>query len=402
MERDPSWRVTLWVMVGVQFTMSMALTMMGPFLPLYIIQLGTHPLSQVDVWSGVITSSNFFIAALVSPIWGALADRYGRKAMVLRSSAAITVFTALMGLSQAVWQLFALRALMGAFSGFSASAIALVGTVVPDESLGYALGWMSTGQLLGGLLGPLLGGLLAGWVGNYRVIFFMTAGIASLALILTILGVREQFTPSGDVIGARPLWQQLGTLRALPGLGAMFVVLLMAQFATRATQPVLTIFVRELIGPSPYLALLAGISFSVTGVADLIASPFLGKRSDRLGYKRVLSISLLGAAIFNVPQAFVHSIWAFLAAQFGLGLFIGGIIPTANALIGRLAPANRRGQVYGLTASATFLGNSLGPLAGGLVSARFGIRVMFLVTASLLLLNLLWVRRAVEEPVRSV
>lgn len=392
------WRATLWLMVAVQFIMSVALSVLTPFLPLFLIQLGMHRAAQVDAWSGIITASNFLIAAFVSPLWGNLADRYGRKAMVLRSSIAITIFTALMGVSRNVWELFALRALMGAFSGFSASAIALVGTVVPEENLGFALGWLSTGQLLGGLLGPLAGGLLAGWLDNYRITFFFTAAIASSAVLLTLFAVHEQFEPPAERRTLPPIWRQFGALGSLPGLGAMFVVLLLAQFATRATQPVITLFVRELLGPSHYLALIAGISVSITGVADLIASPFLGKRSDRLGYRRVLSISLLGAAICNVPQAFVHSIWTFLAAQFCLGLFIGGIIPTANALIGRLAPADRRGEIYGLTASASFLGNSLGPLAGGLISARFGIRAMFLVTAALLGATLLWVRRTVREP----
>jgi MFS transporter, DHA1 family, multidrug resistance protein len=388
-------------MVAVQFTMSAALSMMSPFLPLFIIQLGTKRPDLVDVWSGVISSSNFFIAAIVSPFWGSLADRYGRKAMVVRTTTTITIFTALMGFSQNVWELFALRGLMGAFSGFSASAIALVGTVVPEDSLGYALGWLSTGQLLGGLLGPLMGGFLAGVIGNYRVVFFCTSAISALAVLLTLFGVREQFVPPDRTVARPSIWKQIVSLRTLPGLGAMFVVLLLAQFATRAVQPVLTLFVRELVGPTPYLAILAGAAFSIVGVADLVASPFLGKRSDRLGYKRVLSISLLGAAVFNLPQAFVHSIWAFLAAQFGLGIFIGGIIPTANALVGRLAPPERRGQVYGLTASASFLGNSLGPLTGGLVAAKFGIRSMFLVTATLLLVTLAWVRRTVREPERS-
>ena len=125
-------------------------------------------------------------------------------------------------------------------------------------------------------------------------------------------------------------------------------MLLLANFGVQAVQPVVTLYVQHLVGPRPELATLGGIAFSVTGVADLIASPFLGRRSDVLGYRRVLLICLGGAALASAPQAFVHTYWGFVAARFGLGLFVGGILPTANALVGRLAPPGERGLVYGI------------------------------------------------------
>jgi DHA1 family multidrug resistance protein-like MFS transporter len=155
--------------------------------------------------------------------------------------------------------------------------------------------------------------------------------------------------------------------------------------------------VQDMLGPQPNLATLSGIAFSVTGIADLIASPFLGKRSDVIGYRRVLLISLLGATLTTLPQAFVGSYWVFVVERFGVGLFVGGILPTANALVGRLVSRADRGTVYGMTASATFLGNSLGPLTGGAVAASIGLRWVFLVTAFMFLVNLVWVYMKVPE-----
>jgi DHA1 family multidrug resistance protein-like MFS transporter len=392
--REDSWMRTLFLMVAVQFVMSLSLGSTSPILPLYLQDLGIDTPSAVDFWSGVLSSINFLVAALVSPFWGTVADRYGRKVMVLRSSAAICVFMALMGLSTALWQLVALRALMGAFSGFSAASIALVATRTPDRRLGFALGWLSTGQLVGGLVGPLVGGSLSDLSGSHRVTFFFTSLFAASAGLIALFGVRNE-APLLSGRGKPGIGKSFHILFATPGLLPVFFVLLMAQFGVRSVQPVVTPFVLELSGMVPGLATLAGLAFSITGVADVIASPFLGKRSDVIGYRKVLLICLAGAALMTLPQALVGQYWEFLAFRFGLGLFAGGILPTANALVGRMVDARQRGLVYGATASATFLGSFLGPFAGGSVASLFGIRWVFVLTGVLFLVNLVWVMRVV-------
>ena len=190
-----AWQRTLWVMVTVQALMSFAFSVSGPFLPLFIIQLGVKPIATVSIWAGVIASVNFLAAAIFSPIWGGIADRTGRKAMVIRSCVAVAIFTGLMGVVQNVWQLFTARACMGIFSGFSAAAIAMVGTQVPEESLGFSLGWMTTGQLVGGLCGPLFGGFLADRLHDYRQVFYVTSLFALAAALVCVLLVHERFRP---------------------------------------------------------------------------------------------------------------------------------------------------------------------------------------------------------------
>ncbi len=383
-------------MVTVQAMMSFAFSVSGPFLPLYIIQLGVKPIAAVSAWAGIIASVNFLAAAIFSPIWGGIADRTGRKAMVIRSCLAIAVFTALMGLTRNVWELFAARACMGIFSGFSAAAIAMVGTQVPEETLGFSLGWMTTGQLVGGLLGPLFGGFLADRLGDYRQVFFVTAFFALGAALVCLFFVQERFRPERAQKRAS-FFASLHEVATHPKLAPMFVVVLLAQVVAFGVQPVVPLFVRQLVGNVPWLATAAGVAFAVTGLGDLIASPFLGKRSDRIGYRRVLLISLFGVAAFTIPQAFVQSVAAFIALRFGVGMFLGGVLPTANALIGRIFPLERRGQVFGITSSATFLGMFCGPLLGGTIAARFGFEAVFLTIGAMALANLTWVALSVRH-----
>jgi DHA1 family multidrug resistance protein-like MFS transporter len=392
-----AWQRTLWAMVGIQFVMTASLSFLSPIIPLLLPQLGVATTQGVELWAGIINGATSFVAAFASPIWGRAADRHGRKLALIRSSFAIGLFTALMGLATNVWWFFGIRAVMGAFAGFSSAAIALVASQVPERRLGYALGWLSTGQLVGSVIGPVIGGALADVTGSYRTPFFCTGAVTLAALVLVWAVVQEDFAPPKSAGASRSIVSSLQLLTGSTGLLALFVVLLMAQFSVRTVQPIVTLFVQDLIGSPPEIATLSGIAFSVTGLADLVSSPFLGKRSDVIGYRKVLLICLLGATLTTAPQIFVGNYWAFVAERFAVGLFIGGILPTANALIGRSVSRETRGTIFGMTASATFLGNSLGPLTGGGIAAGLGIRWVFAVTTVLLAANLLWVWFTVPE-----
>src|SRR5436190_6032405 len=304
------WQQTLWAMVGIQFVMTAAFSMLTPIMPLFLPVLGVESEAAIDIWAGVLNGVTSLIAAFASPLWGQVADRHGRKLMLLRSSLAIGLFTALMGAAGDVWQFFGCRALMGVFAGFSSAAIALVASQVPEDRLGYSLGWLSTGQLVGSLVGPIIGGMLADMTGSYRVPFYVTSATIFVAMGLVWYAVKEEFSRAGLGSGGRR-----GTLASLyalvttPALLALFFVLLMAQFGVRPVQPIVTLYVKEMVGDLPNLATLAGIAFSITGLANIISAPFLG---NSLG-------PLLGGAI---------------AASFGLHwvFLMTAIVMAANLL----------------------------------------------------------------------
>ncbi|MEW6547019.1 MAG: MFS transporter [Bacillota bacterium] len=391
------WRRNLYVACAAQFILMAAIQLIMPFLALFIRQdLGIRDMRQVELWAGAIQSSNMLVAALVSPLWGALADRYGRKVMVLRASAAVGVFSMLAALVRNVYELLGVRLLMGLFSGFGATAVALVGAGTPPQYLGYALGILSAGQLAGIVFGPLVGGILAPTIG-YRNTFLVTGALSLSACVLVAALARERFAPAPRS-QTEPLRSQVRGVLAVPGLLAMFGVLLMAQVATSSAGPQLSLFVLELTGDPDRAAALSGMTFAAAGLGSSLAAPLLGRRADALGCKPTLALATAGATLFVLPQALVREVWQLAALRFGLGVFLGGILPTANALVGHLAPHERRATAYGLTSSATFLGNFLGPLLGGLVVATFGLRTIFVFTGLLLVANLIWMTLTVHEP----
>jgi MFS transporter, DHA1 family, multidrug resistance protein len=387
----PRWRLALWSMVAVQFIMSMAFTIVSPLLPLFLPVLGVRDAAAISMWAGVLVAATSCVAIFASPIWGGLSDRYGRKLMVLRSTLGIAVFTAMMGMARGPWQLLALRAGMGALAGFSSASVVMVASSVPDRQLGYSLGWMSTGQLVGSLAGPLIGGLLADLTGSYRIPFYFAGVICFVGFLVTLFFVPERFTPPDKGKAKPSLAAGFRIVIASGGLMAVIMVMMMGQFATQAVLPVVTLYVKDMLGPRPDIATLGGLAFAATGLAGVLSVPFLGRRADRIGYRTTLLLCLFGAAFFTLPMALPLGYWAFVVERFGLGLFVGGVLPVSNALVGRLTAPAQRGMAYGVISSAYFVGNTAGPLSGGGIAATVGIRWVFAVTGALIALNFLWV-----------
>jgi DHA1 family multidrug resistance protein-like MFS transporter len=389
---NESWKRTLALMVCVQMTMSASIQVSVPFFPQFLIQNHVFPLTSVEYWTGAILSASALSAALLSPVWGGIGDRVGRKTMVLRSSLASGLAMELMGLCTTPWEMLGVRVLSGAFSGFSTAAMALVATQVPEGRLGYALGWLSTGQIAGTLIGPLIGGLLADHLHDYRAVFFYT-GLGTIALATgCVVFVHEdrRSTSSSERVRAS-IFEQFRSIARHRDLAPMFLVIMLAQITAIGIQPVLPLFVGSMVGNVPWRATVTGAAVAATGVAGLLSAPFLGRRADTIGYRRVLLISLTGAACFTLPQALVTTIWGFITLRFGVGIFLGGILPTANAIIGRAAQPETRGQIYGFTSTAQFLGRFIGPLLGAGVAAAFGIPAVFALIGTLMLANLVWV-----------
>ncbi|MCL6516143.1 multidrug efflux MFS transporter [Alicyclobacillus sp.] len=384
----PLWKRNLFVAWFGCFATTAGMSLIVPFLPLYIQLLGVHDTAAVERWSGIAFGSTFLMSAIVSPIWGRIADQKGRKLMLLRASLGMAVICSLMGFAQNVYELTLLRLLMGSVSGYIAAAITLIATQTPRDHAGWALGTLSTGTVGGNLIGPLVGGYLAEVIG-LRNVFFATGLMMFIAFLITLFLVKEHFQPSKKAaVPWREVWRMVPNPRLVVTMMASTFIL---QLAMMSIQPIVTVYVSLLTGPSPHIALIAGCVVAASGIANVLAAPWLGKLSDHVGPLRVLTVCLVIGGIVFIPQAFVTSPWQLMGLRFLLGLASAGLLPSINAIVKRSAPDAISGRIFGYNQSAQYLGNIGGSLLGGEMAAAFGIHYVFFSTAALMLGNALWV-----------
>lgn len=414
----PSWPRTLWVMVSSQVITQLAFTLALPFLPLYIISLGVHDAREAALWAGLSSTASGLAMAVFAPLWGRLADRLGRKAMVLRATFGGVVVVGAMGLVGSPLPLLLLRLLQGAATGTVSAANTLVAVTVPQNRLGFSLGLMQTAVLAGAAGGPLIGGLLADRLG-YRAAFGVTAGLLVVAALLVLFGAREGQRPA-----PRPRGERLRP--NLKALSPVIVVSFLDQFAGSVASPVLPLFIVSLAGTGSGANTATGFVLGSVALSASLGSLLAGRMVDRpvwlpwlrlrrghllpggsfkvgrlrlrrprgtlLGVspRDLLTVCALGASLFTLLQALAPDVGWLGLNRVLMGLFIGGTIPAANVVLGAVTSRETRGAAFGYTASANALGFALGPLVGALLLS-FGYRLPFFVTAVLMAVQAVWV-----------
>ncbi|HDJ1438817.1 TPA: multidrug efflux MFS transporter MdtG [Serratia rubidaea] len=390
-----NWKRNLFVAWLGCFLTGAAFSLVMPFLPLYVELLGVSGHGALNLWSGLVFSITFLFSAVASPFWGGLADRRGRKLMLLRSALGMAIVMVLMGMAQNIWQFLALRALLGLLGGFIPNANALIATQVPRNRSGWALGTLSTGGVSGALIGPLIGGLLADQYG-LRPVFYITAAVLFVCFMLTLFFVREQFTPvqRKDMLHARQVFASLKNPRLIL---ALFVTTMIIQIATGSIAPILTLYVRDLAGDIHNLAFVSGLIASVPGVAALISAPRLGKLGDRIGPERILVCMLLFSVLLLIPMAFVQTPWQLAVLRFLLGAADGALLPAVQTLLIYNRSNQVAGRIFSYNQSFRDVGNVTGPLLGAAVSANYGFRAVFGVTALVVMFNALYSWRCLQR-----
>ncbi|MEL1270111.1 MFS transporter [Lactiplantibacillus plantarum] len=385
-ERGP-WHRNLIVLWFCTFVAGMAFSEIMPFLSLFVSQLGDFTKAQITFYSGLAFAADYAISAISAPLWGIIADKKGRKIMLLRASLGMAVAMGLMGFVTNVWQLVALRALQGVFAGFISNAQALVASQTPRKYSGRALSTLITGAVSGQLFGPVIGGLLA-QLFSIRNTFFITAGLLMVAFLLSLFFVQEHFKP---VAHHREPGDSRNPLAAFQNPRLIIVMLCstaIVQFGNASIAPIISLYVRELMHYRGPITVVAGIIAALPGISNIFSAPRLGRYGDQHGSGKVLLFGYIFAVIMYFPQGIVTSVVALGILRFAIGISDGALYPEIQTVLTKNTPVHLTSTIFSYNQSFQAIGNMFGALLGGLVAGWFNYNAVFIMTALLLLINL--------------
>lgn len=386
-----NWRRNLYALWLAQLLTIIGFSLRTPFLPFFLADIGADSFASQAIWSGAINAGGAAVMMLSAPLWGIVADRYGRRTMVLRAMFAGSITISLMSLAQSPVQLLILRFIEGGFTGTVAASTTLVASTTPHEHRGFSLGMMQMAVFSGSSIGPLFGGLLADIIG-YRAAFVVAGAMLFSGGVIVLTQVRENFQrpqPGAQAAanGAPGLWVVLLGSAML----AMIVTMIALRTSTSAIQPIMPLFVEQLAGASASVATLSGLTLGVAGLSSAVAAVLIGRKADRIGHGKVLVVATFAAGLLFIPLGLAQASWQLILFNGLYGIAAGGVMPSANAVVANLTPAARRGAVFGFTTAATSFGGFIGPLGGALLAATFDIRYVFMVAAVVTLVAAVWV-----------
>jgi len=384
----PPWRTQIGVLWFSQFCVLSGATFVFPFLPILVRTVGVRDPAAVALWTGAAVAASQLAQAFAAPLWGRLADRVGRKPMLVRATFALAILLIATGLSPNVYFLVLFRALTGVFAGSVAATNALVSTIAPREKLTHSLGVLQSGYYIGTMSGPALGALFVSGFG-VRPAFFVAAVMPALAGIGVSTLIREQFTrrpPGTRRRGTKVVLREAGVLKPLLTL---VVMALLAQGVGIGLSAALPLRAGALAG-SAHAAEAVGGAATLQACCAAVAALSVARVSRRFSYRAVLtSLALLGALGYGLVAVAPSFAVMLLCISVG-GLAVGGMLPSINAMLGTVAPAEVRAEVFGYSASAMAAGGGTAPLLAGLLAARFGTPAPFVMVAGIDLALAAW------------
>lgn len=369
--------VAVWILTIGMSLLAICYTMIIPFLPVYLLELGVEQ-EQLALWSGLSFSISFFIAAIMAPVWGRLADQHGKKLMAIRAGILIGLSYLWSAFVQDEYQFLLVRAFQGFANGFMPAAMTMVSLSVPKERVGTAMGIFQMGLVLGNTVGPLTGGLTELAVGMRPV--FMVAGVTLFIVTAAIaIFVKEPQMESEAPVKTTSFSEDLQAAKQNKVLLHILGLYFLVQAVMLMLQPIVAIYVGELKGSMEGAAMLAGSILSGGGVMGMIMTNVWAAYGQRRGYFRVISYGLMGTGTVLLLQSLPFGLWWFGALQLLIGVFIVGIFPSLGSAMTVNTDPSVRGRVFGLATTSQQLGNMIGPLFASIVATYWGTSYVFLV-----------------------
>ena len=379
----------VWIITISMTILAVCYTMIIPFLPIYLLELGVSK-DDVALWSGLVFGITFLIAGIMAPIWGKIADNKGKKRMALRAGFAIAVSYFLIGLVTDQYQLLLGRAFVGFANGFYPAAMTMVSLSVDEKRVGRALGIFQMGLILGNVIGPFLGGAIESVVGM-RPVFYVSGIAVFIATLAVLFFVKEPRIASKkveDTIATKQktsLREDFKAVSEKPVLVRLLWIFFFMQCAIMMLQPILALYVGDMQGTMEGAAIISGSILSIGGLAGALTTNLWVRIGERRGYFQTISYCMIGSGIVLLLQSLPVGIWWFGVLQVLIGSCIVGINPSLSAAVTLNTEPGFRGRMFGMTTTAQQFGSMVGPVFASLVSTYIGISYVFSITGALLL-----------------
>jgi len=376
------WVRTVAVLTAVQVISELAFSFVTPFTPLYVQELGVADPTEAGVWAGAISGISAVLGACVAPLWGMVADRFGHRLMIQRALLGSGIVILVTAFVQSPVQLLVLRIAQGMLSGVVAAIATVASLTTPARYLATVLGILQAAMFLGQSLGPLVGGVFADLFG-FRLGFVVAGSIMVVLTILvtTMVPDPRKHARAAGVSNARagaPVAADQGPRRLLTReLVAVVGLMGVVRFVNLAPQPVLPLYIQQLLGETDRLGTIVGIILAATGVAASTSALLLGRVTDHYGWRPTLLGCLACTILLSPLHLLIGSVWHLLVLRTAMGFALGGMFPAIQALMILVTPPGRRGAAFGLLATANAFGNGVGPVVGSLLAAAFGVPIMF-------------------------
>ncbi len=364
-----------------------------PFLPFYIQELGITDPVRLNLYTGILTAAPAVSMAIMAPLWGIAADRWGRKLMILRAMLAAVFVLGGMGFAQNVWQLLALRAAQGIFTGTITATNAFVASGTPGKKLSYALGFLSSSNFIGYSIGPVIGGLFAEYMG-YRFSFFAGALLMLFGAVLVHLLVVEDPTSYGKV--ERKEGQRISAGIITPLILNLLIMLFLMRVIRTVFSPYLPLYVQGELEGAAGAAAMTGYIIGITGLATATAGLTLSRLGDRFDKPRLILAMGSAGLVVALGISFAGNLWIFAGLYGLLFFFLGGIEPLVMSMTAETTPKEKRGALFGIQGTVGSLGWMLSPMLGAGIAIQWSNHAILLILPILLLLQL-WAARGLSR-----
>jgi MFS transporter, DHA1 family, multidrug resistance protein len=391
------WRRNLYIIAFAEFIVLVGFSLFNPFLPLYMQELGGLGSDKAAFWAGIATGGSGLAMFISSPIWGIIADRWGRKPMLLRSQFGGAVVVSLFIVAPNIYFLVGFRMLQGVFTGTVAAASALIATMTPRNKLPYSMGILMGAVFAGQTIGPLLGGFMADNVG-FEGTFILTSCLLSIGGLIVLILVKEDFQrpTRSQQISLTGLIRVAFSCNILP----LLIVLAALSIGPQIASPVLPLIIGSLSRKGG-AASASGEAYALLGVIAAFSSLVFARFQGLFSIRTILCLCCVGTGLLYIPPIFANSVIQLIIFIGITGLLNGGIITSSNSLVSLAVPLNQQGIAYGLSQSANSLGSGLGPLVGGVLAPVIGLRHIFGVTSGIFVLVGLLVLVVLRRPVKE-